>query len=473
MTQSLSARRTPPVIAIVGRPNVGKSTLFNRLIGRRKAVVSSLPGTTRDRIEGTLEWRGMPLTVVDTGGFQLTAQGDLEIAVQRHLRVALREAQGVLFLCDALQGLLPADQLILDSLRRMGKPVVIAVNKTEHSRLVPPEFFALGAATIFPVSALHGLGIGELLDHLAALVAPAGAPRSNGSAHARAASDEGCLSVAIIGRQNVGKSSLFNAFLREERVIVSEIPGTTRDAVDTVLSLGETPLRLIDTAGLRHRRKVKSPVDLFAMARTAEAITRAHVALVVLDATQGVTTDDRRIVTQVCEAGCGLVLVVNKWDLVKGVSERTLAASMKRAAPFAAFAPVVAVSATTGFQVAEALAIAQRVFARIRRGVSEEACRSVLVRAWNAHLPPRIRGRAIRLRNARWIHGRPCRIELATAPVGRLPVPYQHYLLKQLHAHPGFRGVPIKLVVTAAAPSPPGPPLVTAGAGKPRTPTQH
>lgn len=452
MTQSLSARHTPPVIAIVGRPNVGKSTLFNRLIGRRKAVVSSLQGTTRDRLEGTLEWRGMPLTVVDTGGFQLTAQGDLETAVQRHLRVALREAQGVLFLCDALQGLLPADQLILDSLRRMGKPVVIAVNKTEHGRLVPPEFFALGAATIFPVSALHGLGIGELLDHLVTFVAPAGAQRSNGSGHARTASEEGGLSVAIIGRQNVGKSSLFNAFLREERVIVSEIPGTTRDAVDTVLSLGETPLRLIDTAGLRHRRKVKSPVDLFAMARTAEAITRAHVALVVLDATQGVTTDDRRIVTQVCEAGCGLVLVVNKWDLVKGVSERTLTASMKRAVPFAAFAPVVAVSAKTGFQVTEALAIAQRVFERITRGVSEETCRLVLVRAWNAHLPPRIRGRAIRLRTARWVPGRPCRIELTTAPVGRLPVPYQHYLLKQLHAHPGFRGIPITLIVRAHEP---------------------
>lgn len=461
-----------PVIVIVGRPNVGKSTLFNRLIGRRKAVVSSLRGTTRDCLEGALEWRGMPLTLVDTGGFELAARGGLEAAVQRHVHRALHDAQGVLLVCDGAEGLVPADQLILDALRRTGKPVVVAVNKTERTRLIPPEFFTLGVAAIVSVSALHGLGVGELLDHLAASVTSFRARGSNGSAPAPLI-EEGAICVAIVGRQNVGKSSLFNALLREERVIVSDRPGTTRDAVDTVLTFNETPVRLIDTAGLRHRRKVNSPIDLFAMARTAEAITRAQVALIVLDATQGVTNDDRRIITQVCGAGCGLVLVVNKWDLVTGASERMLAASVRRAVPFATFAPVVAASAKTGFHVAQSLAMAQRVFERLQRGISEYACRSLLARAWNAHLPPRIRGRAIRLCQVRWIPGRPPRIELTTAPVGQLPIPYQHYLLKQLHAHPALLGVPITLVVKASAPKPARPGNRDWRAGEPRASSQR
>lgn len=257
------------------------------------------------------------------------------------------------------------------------------------------------------------------------------------------------MGVAIVGRQNVGKSSLLNALLREERAIVSEVPGTTRDVVDTILESHGERVRLIDTAGLRHRRKVRHPVDIFSMARTVEAITRCDVALVVLDATQGVTRDDQRILTQVCEAGRGLVLVVNKWDLVKGSGERALTEAMHRAAPSVTFAPVVAVSAKTGFQVTRGLALARQVAQAMRRGLSEAECMVLLRRAWSRHQPPRFRGRVISLQQARWLVGPPARLELTTRPLGRLPEPYLHFLLKQLHADSRLAGIPIRLTVKA------------------------
>ena len=442
----MAPRELPhPVIALVGRPNVGKSTLFNRLIGARKAVVSPTRGTTRDRLFGRVEWRGVPITLIDTGGFEFDASGSVGTAVQRHIQQALEDADGFLFVCDAQQGLVPADQMIMERLREMDKPVILAVNKLDHRLAVPSDFFSLGLARPLPLSALHGRGTGELLDHLVQLFAS-----STPSAPILAPA---FVSVAIVGRQNVGKSSLLNAFLREERVIVSEIPGTTRDAVDTHLLVKGEPVCLIDTAGLRHRRKVRDPVDLFSMARAVEAIGRCNVALVVLDGTTGVTTDDLRIITKVCDAGRGLILLVNKWDLVKGGSERKLTDAVHRAIPFATFAPVLAVSAKTGFHLPRVLTATLQVARAMRQGLSDADCFALLGKAWAAHTPPRIRGRAIRLQAARWLLGYRVRVELVTRPIGRLPVPYQHYLLKRLHAHPKLSGVPIQLIVKEPAES--------------------
>ena len=427
------------VIALVGRPNVGKSTLFNRLIGARKAVVSSSRGTTRDRLYGRLEWRGVPFTLIDTGGVEFDVSGSVGTAVQRHIRRALEEADGFLLICDAQEGLLPADQMIVERLRALGKPIILAVNKLDHRLTVPSDFFSLGLDEPLPISALHGRGTGDLLDHLITSCSSiaTGAP-SPGSAD---------VAVAIVGRQNVGKSSLLNALLREDRVIVSEVPGTTRDAVDTRLVVNGAPVCLIDTAGLRHRRKVRDPVDLFSMFRAMEAIERCDVALVVLDAAMGVTTDDRRIITQVCEAGRGLILLVNKWDLVKGGRELALTEAVYRAIPFAAFAPVFAVSAKTGFHLPRVLPTALRIGRSMQQGLAEVDCSTLLKKAWAAHAPPRIRGRAIQLQAARWLAGHPVRVELITRPIGRLPVPYQHYLLKRFYANPKLAGVPVRLIV--------------------------
>ena len=427
-----------PMIVIVGRPNVGKSTLFNRLIGTRKAVVAPTRGTTRDRLYGQTEWRGVPLTLIDTGGCELASANGLSRAVQLQIIRALQEADAVLLVCDGREGLVPADEIVMDRLRTTGKPVVLAVNKMDHRLVVPPDFFALGLAEPVPVSAMHGLGTGELLDRLVAQIArpAAGPPRRSAF-----------TAAAIIGRPNVGKSSLLNAWLREERVIVHEAPGTTRDAVDTTLRIGSESVRLVDTAGLRPRRKVKDPVEVFAMSRTLHAIDRCDVALVVLDATTGVTREDRRIVARVCDAGRGLVLLINKWDLVKGGDPRKLPEAIRKTLPFAAWAPVLAVSAKTGFQIPRSLTAMQDVARQMRQGIPEADCLAILQRAWAARPPPRYRGRVVRLQQGRWVPGCPGRMEVTVRPEGRLPLPYQRYLLHALQAHPRLSLVPIRLVV--------------------------
>ncbi|OGX29076.1 MAG: ribosome biogenesis GTPase Der [Omnitrophica WOR_2 bacterium RIFCSPHIGHO2_02_FULL_67_20] len=436
----------PPLIAIVGRPNVGKSTLFNRLLGERRAVVSTTRGTTRDRIEGRVEWRGRVLRLLDTGGLEFSRTEGLPASVQRQIRRALEEAEGFLFVCDARDGLLPADAMVMDVLRGTGKPVLLAVNKADERPVVPPDFFSLGAPHTAAVSALHGTGTGDLLDVLVDRFSP---PSAGGGPAPE-------LALAIVGRQNVGKSSLFNALLRDERAIVSDAPGTTRDAVESSLQFQGAAIALIDTAGLRHRRKVTDPIDTFSMSRAMEAIQRCDVALVVLDATQGITSDDRRLLCRLCGTGCGIVVLLNKWDLMQApgapggrrrLSEEALAKSIRDLLPDASAAPVLPVSAKTGFQVMRAVAEAMRVARALRDGLSDGACEALMRQAWAAHAPPRLRGRAIRLERARWVPGRPARVELATRPIGALPRPYRHYLLKRLHASPALVGVPVRLVV--------------------------
>ena len=441
---------TPTSWAIVGRPNVGKSTLFNRLMGRRTAVVAPTRGTTRDRIEGRTTWRGVSLTFVDTGGVEFDVATSLGAAVQQHIRNALQRAEGVLLVCDAQEGLVSADLMMLEELRRADKPIVLAVNKADHRLVVPPEFFTLGLEVPLAISALHGLGTGELLDRL--LQPSVGAPEDFSALRPSRAPRRPTCALAIIGRQNVGKSSLLNTLLREERVIVHDRPGTTRDAIDTILDVDGEPVLLIDTAGLRHRRKVRDPVDLFSMSRTIEAIRRCDVALLVLDATQGVTRDDRRIAEKICDEGCGLALLLNKWDLIKRGDARAVEALAREAMPAASFAPVVAISAKTGFQVPRVLPEALGVVRTLRQGLPASECTALLEKAWAARPVPRFNGRPIRLTAARWLPGRPASLVLHTKPLGRLPTPYQRYLLKRVHAYVPLRGVPVKLAIQGPAP---------------------
>jgi len=429
-----------PIIAIVGRPNVGKSTLFNRFVGWRKAVVSSVPGTTRDRVYGQAEWRGRTLTFIDTAGFDIAKADRLAETIHTHLQRALHEADALLLLCDAQQGLVPMDSMIMDSLRKTGKPVIVAANKADHRLVVPPEIFSLGVEPVFAISALHGRGVSALLDDLMLRVALPVPPLGE-------AGQTRPVSIAIVGRQNVGKSSLLNALLREERVIVSELPGTTRDAIDTHLTVNGESVVLIDTAGLRHRRKVKEVVDFFAMSRSLEALARCDVALVVLDGTQGITRDDQRIITRVLEAGCGAVLLVNKWDLVTGGNERRLKDAVAQAMRPAAHAPILAVCAKTGFQVPRSLTTALRVAHAMREGIAAGELLTWVRNAWAATPPPGIRGRSIQLTEARWQSGRPCQVAVFTKPAMQLPARYQRYLLNTLTSHPRLAGIPLRLIV--------------------------
>ena len=432
-----------PRIALVGRTNVGKSTLFNRLLGSRRAVVASTPGTTRDRLIATVTWRGRTLNLIDTAGFDLTARHGLEKAVQDHVHRALREADAFLLLCDAQQGLVPMDLVIMESLRKTGKPVFAAANKADRRLTVPPDCYALGVDSVVAISALHGRGIGALLDAIVGRVPANGSARVEPTAPA----------VAIVGRQNVGKSSLLNSLLREDRVIVSDEPGTTRDAIDTSLTVRGRPVTLIDTAGLRHRREGRGAGEMFSIGRTLDDIARCDAALVLLDVTQGVTRDDQRIINKVIESGCGIVILANKWDLLLAQtprpSEAGLAKALARLLPFTACAPVLAVSAKTGFQVARGLAKALQVAQARQTGLTDADISSILQIAWKRPPPPRVHGRLIRLQQARWIAGRPIRVELTTAPRAVLPPGYQRYLLNQLATHPRCAGLPVQLMVNA------------------------
>ncbi len=430
----------PVTVALVGRPNVGKSTLFNRLVGFRKAVVSPVRGTTRDRMAGAVRWGSRTFTLVDTGGMEAEATG-LAAHVQRQIRRAVDLADVVLLVCDARDGLVPADEELLQRLRPSGKPVWLVVNKVDTQAPVPPEFFRLRVPEAFSVSALHGRALGPLLDALIAAL-------PEGDTVPAAA---GVPQLAIVGRQNVGKSSLYNALLHEERVIVSDVPGTTRDSIDTPLIVRGRPVVLIDTAGLRHRRKVSEPVDFFSMGRAIDTIGRCDTALLMLDATQGLTRDDLRLLHRVIEAGCGLVILLNKWDLLTRADAEAAPEALAKAVPFAAFAPVLPVSAKTGFQVSKVLPMGLSVVDAIRTPPSTEELETAVAAAFRRHPPPRVRGRGVRLKSVEWLPGHPPALLLRTNPAMLLTPTYTQYLLKQLRGLPRLRGVPVR--VRGAAPA--------------------
>jgi GTP-binding protein len=297
-----------PIVAIVGRPNVGKSTLFNRLAGRRIAIVEPTPGVTRDRLYADCEWYGHPFVLIDTGGIQLK-QGGFEEQIHQQAEFAISEATAIIFLVDGLQGLTHLDHDVADILRRTGKPVLLAVNKVESRRRVEEatEFYALGFGDPITVSALHGMDVDVLLDALVDVLPPP--PNELDDPE-----EEDRLRVAIVGRPNVGKSSLLNVILNEERAIVSEVAGTTRDAIDIHYDWHETPFTLTDTAGIRRKSKIEQDIEYYSVVRAFSAIDRCDVAVVMIDALEGVTDQDKRIAGYAHENGRGIVFAVNKWD---------------------------------------------------------------------------------------------------------------------------------------------------------------
>ncbi|HYU83152.1 MAG TPA: ribosome biogenesis GTPase Der, partial [Candidatus Polarisedimenticolia bacterium] len=295
------------LVAVVGRPNVGKSTLFNRLVGDRIAIVEDEPGTTRDRLYATVEWRGREFTLVDTGGLD-DGTSEVEAGVRRQAEAAIDEADVVMFVVDAQSGILPVEHDVADRLRRSRKPVVMAANKSESwkTEAQSAEFYELGLGELHTVSALQGIGTGDLLDAVVAKLPP-DAEDEPDTADAR---------IAIVGRPNVGKSSFLNRLAGEERAVVSETPGTTRDAIDTVIEREGRRIRLIDTAGIRRRGHIDEGIEKFALLRTVRALERADAAILITDATEGITAQDLHIAGYALEAYIGLVLAVNKWDLV-------------------------------------------------------------------------------------------------------------------------------------------------------------
>lgn len=431
------------VVAIVGRPNVGKSTLFNRLVGERIAIVEDIPGTTRDRIYATAEWRGREFSLIDTGGLDDPRAGEMESAVRRQAETAIREADVVLFVVDAKSGILPVEHDVADMLRRSGKPVLLVANKADSWRgeAQSAEFYELGLGEVIPVSAIQGLSTGDLLDAVVERL-PVDEPEAE-SADPR---------VAIVGRPNVGKSSFLNTLVGNERAVVSEIAGTTRDSVDTLMEFDGRRVVLVDTAGIRRRGRVEEGIEKYALLRTAQALERADVAILLTDATEGVTAQDVHIAGYALEASVGLVLAVNKWDVVDRGPEMTalVEAEVDREFHFVPWMPHHLVSAKTGRNVRATLADALAVVDERTKRVPTAELHRILTEAVAAHPPAPHRGREVRFTHATQARGKaPTFVFFVDHPEG-VHFTYQRYLENRIREKFGYRGTPIKLEFKAA-----------------------
>ncbi len=363
-------RTTPPLVAIVGRPNVGKSTLFNRIIRRRQAVVDEVSGVTRDRVYAHAEWTGVRFRLVDTGGLVPNSKDPMEKAIRAQAQVAIDEAALILFVADVETGVTDLDSSVAAELRRSGSPAVLAVNKVdnEHRELSIHEFHALGLGTPWPVSAISGRGSGDLLDsvleHLREVLPDDDSllPEKDRAGEVEEGEEQRPIEIAVLGRPNVGKSSFVNAVYGSERVIVSEKAGTTRDAADIEVRVQDRDLVLIDTAGLRKRTKVKENIEYYSALRALQSLDRCDVALLLVDTPEGLGSQDTRILERILDRGKGAVIVMNKWDLIEketGTAEK-YAGDLRHQLPFARFVPIVFTSALTGQRVSRTLELALR-----------------------------------------------------------------------------------------------------------------
>jgi GTP-binding protein len=435
-------RLRPPTVAIVGRPNVGKSALFNRLVGRRLAIVDDTPGVTRDRQYALAEWRGRTFSLVDTGGIdEVPKAGDaIAIETRRQAEIAAREAHVIVFVVDATAGVSPLDDDVTTILRRTRHPVLLVANKAESPRVrleVPGEFARLGFGEPFVVSAIHGEGTGDLLDAIVERL-PA--------EEAAIADDE--LAIAIVGQPNVGKSSLLNALLGEERAIVSDVPGTTRDAIDTVLERDGHRLRLIDTAGMRRRPTAHGDIEYYSSLRAINAIARCDVALLVIDAMRGVLGGDRRLAGMILEERKGLIIVANKWDLALAqgaYSQPELAGVIHEQMPFAAFAPVTFLSALTRRRLGSLLPLVQRVAWNLDRRIATARLNGIVRDAVLRHPPPSPGGRPLRIFYAAQPAVHPPLFVFHCNDPKLVQASYVRYLENVLRANEDFEGVPLSL----------------------------
>jgi GTP-binding protein len=479
-----------PIVAIVGRPNVGKSTLFNRVVGRRAAIVEDRARTTRDRIYGEAEWNGRRFIAVDTGGLEVKPGDLIEERVQEQARLAIGEADVIVFVVDSISGLTPADQEAAVLLRTARAPVLVAANKADNEKreLEAAEFYSLGWEETYPISAAHGRGVADLLDAIVWALPPE-SPQEverkrreaeadewarelaegelarviQGEAEAVELEGEGQpegpgfeqeerqVSIALVGRPNVGKSSLLNALLGEERAIVSEIPGTTRDAIDTHLQWGRSEIVLIDTAGIRRPGKVArgAEAERYSTLRAIKAVDRADVAILVVDAAEGLTAQDAHVAGFVAEEGRGLVVALNKWDLLTEKTGRTFdeyVSALRAQAPFLDFAPVVSISALTGQRAARVLELAVDVWGERRKRIATPELNRVVREATTRQGPPHGKQGQPKIFYATQVTVAPPTFVFFARHANQVHFSYQRFLENRLRDAFGFDGTPIRLI---------------------------
>ncbi len=438
-----------PLVALVGRPNVGKSSLYNRLVGGRPALVEDGPGVTRDRRYGVTDWGPTRFRVVDTGGLDPSAAGILGAMRQQTLR-ALDEADLVLFVIDAREGITAVDEDVAKRLRESGRPVLVAANKVDSDKAeaAATEAFQLGFPEVFPISASHGRGVGEMLDAVVARLPEAA--RRPGPAGAPAAEGEGPLRLAFIGKPNVGKSSLVNALLGEERVLVHDQPGTTRNPIDTPLAFAGREYVLVDTAGMRRRRAIDTLTEHVAAKMARDQLERADVAALVIDARLGATAEDARLASLIEESGRCALVILNKKDLVGRADVDAKLESTREALNFLRYAPVLLTSAVTRAGVTGILSEAARVLDQASRRISTGELNQLLEDIVEHKPPPAGRGgRHVRLYYATQASVRPPTFYISTNHPAEVGYPYRRFLVNRLREAYGFEGTPVRLALRA------------------------
>ncbi|MFM8770744.1 MAG: ribosome biogenesis GTPase Der [Candidatus Kapaibacterium sp.] len=426
------------LVAIVGRPNVGKSTLFNRIIEERHAIVEGEPGVTRDRLYARAEWAGKHFDIVDTGGIVPQSDDVFEKAIREQAMLAIEEADVIIFAVDGRDGITPVDETIASMLRSSKKPVVVVVNKCDNaiSDMNSAEFYALGLGDPFPISALNGRSTGDFLDAVTEHL------------DAGAELDDTRLKIAIVGRPNVGKSSLTNALLGKDRMVVTPVAGTTRDAIDSVLTYYGEQVVLIDTAGLRRRSQIKESVELYSTMRTSRAIDRCDVAVVVVDAVQGLEAQDKRIINEVEQARKGIIIALNKWDLIEKDTKTAdlFMQKIREELRTLDYVPIITISAITKQRITKLIEMAKQIQARRTVRIPTHTINEELIAMLERTPPPSVRGRDLRINYVTQVGTEPPLFAFFLNFPELLPDAYKRFIERQLRNIHDFEGVPISFV---------------------------
>lgn len=427
-----------PIVCIVGRPNVGKSTLFNRIVRQRIAITEDTPGVTRDRIYADAEWQGNHFTLIDTGGLEPDSEDTIMSNIRKQAAIAMDTADVILFVVDGLEGLTNTDRDVANILRKSGKDVILVCNKIDTSRVPDTiyDFYELGMGEPVLISAEQALGIGDLLDDIVALFPE----------HKSTDGEDELIKVTFIGKPNVGKSSLINHILGEERVIVTNIPGTTRDAIDSYFSYGDNDYVLVDTAGLRKKKRIYEDVERYSVVRTLAAVDRSDICVLVIDATEGVTEQDTKIAGYAHDNGKAIIIAINKWDLIEKDNKtvRNFERDIREKLSFISYAPIIFISAKTGQRVNKLLELINLVNNNYNLRISTGVLNDIINEAVLMNQPPSDKGKRLRIYYGTQVAVRPPKFVIFINDKDLMHFSYERYLENQIRQHFGFDGSPIR-----------------------------